>query len=61
MLGNENKSKSSTIDGVMCSVSNCEHHGSGSTCHAGSVKIGTEYAHSKDETFCSTYAEKEVY
>ena len=61
MFSGENKNKSDIIDGIVCSVSNCEHHGSGSTCHAGGIKIGTEYAHSKDETFCSTYAEKETY
>ncbi len=46
------------VDGINCSVSNCEYHGGGNTCHAGSIKVGTEYAGSKDETICATFNKK---
>lgn len=44
---------------VNCTVGTCEYHGSGDCCNAGNIKVGTEYALDKTETFCSTYKHKQ--
>ena len=43
---------------VVCTVGTCSHHGTGNCCNAGSIKVGTEYALDKTETFCSTYSHR---
>ncbi len=56
MLGHNNhRGKSGDIT---CTVGTCAYHGGNNTCQANGVKIGTEYALDKTETFCSTYAHK---
>ena len=46
------------IKGISCKVSTCKHHGTGNTCQATKISVGTEYAESKAETFCSTFENK---
>ena len=58
MFGNHDRSKDHTLGGVTCSVATCSHHGGSNTCHAANIKVGTEYAADKSETFCSTYQHK---
>lgn len=53
MLGDS--SKKEKVEGITCAVTTCEYHGGGNSCHAGHIKVGTEYAGSKDETICATY------
>ncbi|MDL2288679.1 DUF1540 domain-containing protein [Oscillospiraceae bacterium OttesenSCG-928-F05] len=48
--GNNNK-----IDGVVCSVDKCSYHSAGNICTANRIRVGTEYASRKDETFCNTF------
>ncbi|MCL2081936.1 MAG: DUF1540 domain-containing protein [Oscillospiraceae bacterium] len=43
---------------INCTVETCDFHGSDNCCHASSIKVGTEYALDKTETFCSTYKHK---
>lgn len=50
--------KGDKIDGVSCSVVNCEYHSPKNICHAHGIKVGTEYAGSMDETFCATFRKK---
>ena len=51
--GNDNKHQK--LNGVNCTVTTCAHHGSGNSCRAENIKVGTEYAVDRAETFCSTY------
>ena len=46
------------LNGVNCTVSTCTHYGAGNVCQAKNIKVGTEYAESKAETFCSTFENK---
>jgi hypothetical protein len=55
MLGHQNKSKSNVVN---CTVGTCAYHGANNQCNAGGIKVGTEYALDKTETFCSTYEHK---
>lgn len=55
MMGHQNKGKA---NGITCTVGTCSYHGNGNVCHAGAIKVGTEYALDKTETFCSTYEHK---
>ena len=56
MFGNHDKNDK--LNGVACSVATCEYHGRNNTCHASNIKVGTEYAMDRSETFCSTYQYK---
>ncbi len=58
MFGNHDREKQDKLDGINCTVTTCSYHGGGNTCHANSIKVGTEYANDKSETFCSTYMHK---
>ena len=49
-LGKHNKAT-----GVSCMVGTCSHYGTGNVCRASNIKVGTEYAQDKTETFCSTF------
>ena len=49
------KQAASHLKGVNCTVTTCSHHGDNNTCHADDIKVGTEYAEDKGETFCSTF------
>ncbi|MCL2546506.1 MAG: DUF1540 domain-containing protein [Oscillospiraceae bacterium] len=53
-----NQPNQNKLNGVSCSVSTCTHHGPGNICCAKTIKVGTEYAESKAETFCSTFENK---
>ncbi|MCL2003302.1 MAG: DUF1540 domain-containing protein [Oscillospiraceae bacterium] len=55
MLGHQTKGKSNVVN---CTVGTCAFHGSNNQCNAGGIKVGTEYALDKTETFCSTYEHK---
>ena len=44
--------------GITCAVATCSHHGDGNVCNAKNIKVGTEYAESKAETFCATFENK---
>jgi len=44
--------------GITCTVGTCSHHGANNTCDAECIKVGTEYALDKTETFCSTYSHR---
>lgn len=57
MFGTHEKNQGK-LDGVACTVGTCAYHGNGNFCNAGSIKVGTEYALDKAETFCSTYEHK---
>ena len=46
------------IAGVQCTACSCQHHTISNHCQAGAIKVGTEYAEDKAETFCSTYQHK---
>lgn len=58
MFGNKSNEKHQRLNGVVCTVGTCSHHGAGNICQAGNIKVGTEYALDKAETFCSTYEHK---
>lgn len=58
MFGNQDQGKNSKLDGINCSVTTCSYHGTGNCCQAASIKVGTEYAADKSETFCATYQHK---
>lgn len=58
MFGSQDQGKNGKLDGVNCSVSTCTHNGNGHVCRASGIKVGTEYAADKSETFCSTYEHK---
>jgi len=59
MFGNKGHDRGNhKISGVVCTVGTCSHHGAGNSCQAGNIKVGTEYAYDKAETFCSTYEHK---
>ena len=45
-------------NGIICTVGTCAFHSGSNTCNAGGIKVGTEYALDKTETFCSTYSHK---
>jgi hypothetical protein len=51
----EKHNKSRDIAGVTCTVRSCQHHTISNHCQAGDIKVGTEYAEDKGETFCSTF------
>ena len=46
---------SKDIPGVNCTVRSCQHHTISNRCQAGDIKVGTEYAEDKGETFCATF------
>ena len=58
MFGNQDQMKNDKLNGVACSVTTCSYHKGDNTCHAAGIKVGTEYAVDKSETFCSTYQHK---
>ena len=58
MFGFHDHEKDPKLNGVACSVTTCSHHGGNNTCHAANIKVGTEYAVDKSETFCTTYQHK---
>ncbi len=47
------------LNNVTCTVGTCAYHGTGNCCQANDIKVGTEYAVDKVETFCSTYENKQ--
>lgn len=53
MKHNEDK-----LDGVSCTVSTCTYNSTGNICTAKRIKVGTEYAEKKAETFCATFENK---
>jgi len=55
MFGNQDHIRPDNLGGVACSVTTCSYHGKGNTCQAAAIKVGTEYAADKSETFCTTY------
>ncbi|MDR1735856.1 MAG: DUF1540 domain-containing protein [Oscillospiraceae bacterium] len=55
MFGQSSSSKNAKNSGVACTVTNCAYHGAGNSCNARNIKVGTEYALDKTETFCSTF------
>ena len=57
-LNRSNDDKQQKLNGVSCTVSTCAYHGTGNACCAGNIKVGTEYAVDRAETFCSTYENK---
>lgn len=58
MFESQDQGKQNRIDGVNCSVTTCSYHGASNCCRAANIKVGTEYAVDKSETFCSTYQHK---
>jgi len=55
MFSQSGKPKHNNIN---CTVGTCLYHGTGDCCKALGIKVGTEYALDKTETFCSTYKHK---
>ena len=49
--------KNSRLGGVTCTVATCAHHGPNNCCKAQGIKVGTEYAQNRTETFCSTFSQ----
>jgi len=54
-----NQSGKGKANHISCTVGTCQFHGDDNVCHAGSIKVGTEYALDKTETFCSTYKHRQ--
>jgi len=57
MFGNH-EHRDERLTGVNCSVTTCSYHENDNSCHAANIKVGTEYACDKSETFCTTYQHK---
>ncbi len=61
MLNHKNQAKKTEDNHatpVTCTVGTCTYHGTGNCCHATNIKVGTEYAVDKAETFCATFENK---
>lgn len=50
--------KNGHLNGVSCTVATCQYHGMSNCCNAEQIKVGTEYAQDKADTFCSTFEQK---
>ena len=57
MHNNEQKDRD-CLDGVSCSVTSCVYHCHGDNCDAKRIKVASENAEMKMETFCSTVSPK---
>ncbi len=55
-----NKNCCDPIQGVGCNVENCAYNESGKECHAEHIQVRNDQAHTKSETFCSTFTKKEA-
>ena len=51
-------SKNPHDNSITCTVTNCAHHSKSDCCRASGIKVGTEYALDKAETFCSTFEQR---
>ena len=60
MLEN-NEPKRNHTNAVTCTVATCSHHGHDNCCTARQIKVGTEYAQDKAETFCSTFEQSPTF
>lgn len=49
------KKHSDTIRGVGCDVTNCKYNTLDCKCTAANINVQNEKAHSKAETYCSTF------
>ena len=57
MHNNDHKNEG-CLDGVRCSVVSCIYNNKGDNCEAKKIKVASENAEMKMDTFCSTFSPK---
>ncbi len=57
-MHNNKQTNRDCLDGVRCSVTSCIYNCHGNNCEAKNIKVASENAEMKMDTFCSTFSPK---